>query len=258
MNLYDFIEKWDGRFLEVAGSSNAKNQCVDLANGYIRDVLNLPIIEWTNAKDFPTHLIAKEHFDYIKNTPEGVPEKGDLIIWGGTYGHIAIFLSGDVNWFTSFDENWPTGSFCHKVDHAYTNVIGWLRPKGDSMINSNDLQKCLEQHTHLMSEIEKKDKTISSQATELTKYKKDEKVLIDKLETAQDDFEKAEELREKWHGLYKQSQENNKSLKIDYANCQRKLTNLMKVEIPQNNFLKKIYQFVLTWDSAIQKIKDRA
>jgi hypothetical protein len=63
-----------------------------------------------------------------------------LIIWGygiGPYGHIAIFVNGDVNSFTSFDQNYPIGSPCKLVNHNYNNVIGWLRAKqgGSSMTN---------------------------------------------------------------------------------------------------------------------------
>jgi len=132
MTLNDFIKKWNGKYCEIAGAT-FKNQCVDIVNQYIKDVLGLPIIAGTNAKDFPSK--AGDEYDYIKNTPLGLPEEGDLIIWGDRYGHIAIYLSGNVNWFTSFDQNWPTGSVCHKVDHSYKSVIGWLRKKGTNMDN---------------------------------------------------------------------------------------------------------------------------
>jgi len=122
----DFVTKWNGTYVEVAGTS-ARNQCVDLANLYIRDVLHFPIIEWTNAKDFPSK--GGSNYTWIANTPTGVPEEGDLIIWGGTYGHIAIFIEGDVNTFRSFDQNYPTGSPCHIQNHNYINVLGWMRPK---------------------------------------------------------------------------------------------------------------------------------
>ena len=129
MTLQEFLEKWNGQYCEVAGSVNATNQCVDLANAYLRDVLNQPIVEWTNAIDFPSKLTEK--FDYILNTPTGVPREGDMIISGVSYGHIGIFLSGDENRFISFDENYPTGSFCTPVDHNYNSprVHGWLRMK---------------------------------------------------------------------------------------------------------------------------------
>ena len=164
MTLDDLIKKYSGKFVEVAGSPGAENQCVDIVNQYLRDVLNLPIIQWTDAKNFPNHPIAKEHFEYIKNTPMAVPQKGDLIIWSNTqWGHIAICLFADVElpWFTSFDQNWPTGSTCHKVDHSYSNVVGWLRPKGENM--SNELAECLKQHDKLMG-------IISEQSEKVSKY----------------------------------------------------------------------------------------
>jgi hypothetical protein len=130
MTFTEFMEKWNGQYLEVAGSSNALYQCVDLANAYLRDVLNHPIIEWTNAIDFPSKL---PDFTYILNTPDGVPQEGDLVIWGGTYGHIAIFIEGDTNSFRSFDQNYPSGTPCHVQGHTYSNVIGWLRSRNETV-----------------------------------------------------------------------------------------------------------------------------
>lgn len=127
MTIQEFINKYNGKYVEVAGSPNALNQCVDLANAYIREVLGLPIIEWTNAVDFPTK--AGDKYDYILNTPTGVPQKGDLMIWKPSPGHIAIFIEGDANRFTSFDENFPIGSKSHIQEHTYQNVTGWLRAK---------------------------------------------------------------------------------------------------------------------------------
>jgi len=134
MILSEFVLKWNGKYCEVAGSANAQNQCVDLANAYLRDVLNLPIVEWTNAIDFPSKLTEK--FDYILNTPTGVPQEGDMMISGVSYGHIGIFLEGDANHFYSFDENYPTGSFCTVVEHNYDSpkVHGWLRLKSSTTV----------------------------------------------------------------------------------------------------------------------------
>jgi len=138
MSITEFVKKWNGIYVEVAGTT-AKNQCVDLANLFIRDFLGLPIIEYTNAKDFPSK--AGDKYDYILNSPTGVPEEGDLVIWGGTYGHIAIFIEGNANRFTSFDENFPVGSPCHIQEHNYNTpkVLGWLRFKGQ--LPNDDLLK---------------------------------------------------------------------------------------------------------------------
>lgn len=132
MTLPDFLIKWNGLYCEVAGSS-ALNQCVDLANAYIRDVLNLPIIEWTNATDFPSK--AGDKYGYILNSPTNIPLEGDVVVWNGAIGHIAVFLEGNANRFTSFDQNYPTGSPCHVQGHTYANVKGWLRKKVPVIIN---------------------------------------------------------------------------------------------------------------------------
>ena len=117
MTRQEYFEALNGQYIEMAGTS-ARNQCVDNANFYIRYILRLPIIEYTNARDFPSK--AGDKYDYILNTLTNIPQEGDLIIWGGNiYGHIAVFIEGNANRFTSFDENYPTGSPCHVQEHNY-------------------------------------------------------------------------------------------------------------------------------------------
>lgn len=168
MTLDEFVKKYDGRYVEVSGPNSA-NQCVDLANEYIRSVLNLPIIPFANAVDFPTK--DKEHFNYIENTPEGVPKKGDLVIWGGSFGHIAIFLDGNASGFNSFDQNYPTGTPCHIQHHTYLRpkVIGWMHPKE----NMDPLQECLAQHTKLVDECTTLKKTIETLKAEEEAFRVD-------------------------------------------------------------------------------------
>lgn len=127
ITLDQMVLEQDGKFVEVAGTANARNQCTDLVNLYIRDVLGLPIIEWTNAVDFPKK--AGDKYEYITEDPSFIPKKGDIVIWRGSVGHIAIVLEADINTLTSFDQNYPTGSPCKKVKHTYTGVLGYLRPR---------------------------------------------------------------------------------------------------------------------------------
>lgn len=131
MTLNDFIKKYDGKKVEFHSfSAGALYQCVDSANAYITEVLGLPAIIGTNAQDFPTK--RGQNYDWILNTPTGVPSPGDLMIFKSpdNVGHISIFVEGDANSFKSFDQNYPTGSPSKIVTHNYKNVIGWMHPKG--------------------------------------------------------------------------------------------------------------------------------
>lgn len=127
ITLDQMVSEQDGKPVEVAGSANAKNQCVDLVNLYLRDVLGQPIIEWTDAVNFPSK--AGNKFEFIPEDSAFIPKKGDIVIWRGTIGHIAIVLEANINTLTSFDQNYPTGSPCKKVKHTYTGVLGYLRFK---------------------------------------------------------------------------------------------------------------------------------
>lgn len=132
--LEQFIKENNGKQVEVTGSANAKFQCVDLVNLYIRDVLGLPIVEWTNAQDFPKKCLPPK-YEYILNGDTNFPLKGDIVIWSSkdNVGHIAICIeNGNINNFKSFDQNWSKPLYCTLETHVYTGtnhkVIGWLRP----------------------------------------------------------------------------------------------------------------------------------
>jgi hypothetical protein len=133
LTLKEFIAKYDGKFVEVGGSANAINQCVDLANAYINEVQGQPMIFGTNAVDFPERIGDK--YDFILNSATAFPIEGDVIIFKqygtryGTPGHIAIVVSADVNQVTMFEENYPTGSVCTTHSRNYLGCRGWLRIK---------------------------------------------------------------------------------------------------------------------------------
>jgi len=127
MTLQEFINANNGKGLDFDGAYGY--QCVDLAQFWSRE-LGGPRFTG-NAKDIFGQ--APAFYDSIPNTPSGVPQAGDIMIWGtkvGPYGHIAVFIDGDVNRFRSFDQNWPVGSICHVQSHDYFGVVGWLRKKG--------------------------------------------------------------------------------------------------------------------------------
>ena len=131
MTFDEFVTKWNGKLLDYDNTYGG--QCVDVYRQYLKEVLEVPQSPpVVGAADIWTSY-RKEDFNQIKNTPEGIPQKGDIVIWNkyasGGYGHVGIFKEGDANRFTSFDENWPIGSKCHLQEHNYTNVLGWLHSK---------------------------------------------------------------------------------------------------------------------------------
>ena len=128
MIIDEFFQKYNGKGVDFDGFYGY--QCMDLYQQYNKEVISgphLPANAYQVWNNFPRDLYTK-----IENTPEGVPQLGDVIIWnkntGGGYGHIAVFKEGNANSFLSFDQNWPVGSICHFQNHNYTNVLGWLRP----------------------------------------------------------------------------------------------------------------------------------
>jgi hypothetical protein len=140
MTLDNFVKTYLGKKVDFDGYYGG--QCVDLFRQYVKDVLDKPQPKGVQgAKDFWTNFSTdanlKNNFTKIPNSPTAVPQKGDVMIWdswtGNNFGHVAIFLDGDVNSFTSLDQNFPTLSKVTKTKHNYTvpKVLGWLRPKVD-------------------------------------------------------------------------------------------------------------------------------
>lgn len=168
MILFDeFIAKYTGKFVEYHSyGAGALYQCVDCVNQYIVEVLGKQAIIGTNAQDVPSK-VSKDDYDYILNTPTGVPSKGDIVIFKSAdkVGHISIFIEGNTNLFTSFEQNYPTGSPCKKVNHNYVNVLGWLKPKA----KTNDaLATCLKLHGELVNKCNEKDTRIAELEQKLT------------------------------------------------------------------------------------------
>jgi uncharacterized coiled-coil protein SlyX len=143
MSFQDFIEKNNGKYIDFDGWYGA--QCVDEMNQYLADVLGItnPIQTFPGATAYEIYQNANDsRFDKIANTPTGVPSEGDIIFWNtgvGSAGHVAIFIDGTANSFTSFDQNWPVGSPCHTQGHTYANVAGWLHFKANTPSDSQTI-----------------------------------------------------------------------------------------------------------------------
>lgn len=136
----EFINKWLGKKADFDGYYGG--QCVDLYRFYVQEVLGFPQSPGVGGAAEIWDSADPDYYDFIDNDPLAVPEKGDIVIWnrnaGGGFGHVSIYLEGNVNSFTSLDQNWPTLDKVTKTKHNYTNVIGWLHPK-----KKQTMQDCL-------------------------------------------------------------------------------------------------------------------
>jgi len=140
MTLSEFVKKYTNQFVEYHSyDPRAKNQCTDLANQWLVEGLGLQAIIGTNAIDFPSKAVANG-MDWIPNTPEGIPQPGDLIVYEGAVGHIDIALEGcTTSKIVAFSQNYPTGSPCVVRTGTYLRpkVVGWISPKG--IMNSDEM-----------------------------------------------------------------------------------------------------------------------
>jgi hypothetical protein len=150
MNKY--INEYTGECIDMDGAYGC--QCMDLMHHYVDKVLGIPrsvsplksggpdaiynnIFKNIDSKSL-SYGSTKVRLDKVPNTATSIPQVGDIIIWkatagNGYFGHVGIFISGDVNSFKSFDQNWSpssltVGSPAKIINHNYNNVIGYLRP----------------------------------------------------------------------------------------------------------------------------------
>lgn len=132
MTLDQFIDKWDGKFADFDGAYGA--QCFDLFRFYVKEVWGLPQFPATGTQGAKVIFDQVDETVYkkIPNTPDGVPEKGDVLIYdgraGGGYGHVVVVISADINNIVVFEQNRPTNSPCHIGNANYSACRGWFRP----------------------------------------------------------------------------------------------------------------------------------
>lgn len=114
-----------------------QNTCFDLANDYSVNLIGGKAFVGGSAYEIYTNYDnqpAHELYERIPNTPEFVPMKGDIIVWGqgiGQWGHVAICNgNGDATWFDSYEQNWRgQHEPVELIRHNYNAVLGVLRPK---------------------------------------------------------------------------------------------------------------------------------
>ncbi len=144
MNFDEFIKKYNGKATDYDGGCGV--QCVDLAKLYMDKVLGIKIGAIGNAEAYWNRYnelsILNKNFNRIPNTPDFIPQKGDIVVWGkkhGKWGHIAIADGvGTTSYFYSYDQNWGgKGQGMTRIKHTYKSGFeGVLRPKRQDLINS--------------------------------------------------------------------------------------------------------------------------
>lgn len=141
MTAQEFFNKYNYRPIDYDNALGF--QCMDLYHQYVSEVL--PGYPHPSAKGagYLIGLLPSSHYTWIANTPLAIPKTGDILLWGlkagGGWGHVAIYAYGNLLNFTSFDQNWPVGSYCHYQGHNYFGDLkGWYRPK---VLSLNDDQK---------------------------------------------------------------------------------------------------------------------
>lgn len=138
-----FIKAHIGKAMDYDGVAGC--QCVDLIKYYLDEVFDIKPGAWGDAHAYYNEWTTytdklQKNFTRIANTPDFVPKKGDIMVWGktlnGNWGHVALCDGvGDTTYFYSYDNNW-TGNHdaVTRIKHNYSHVLGVLRPKDQTKV----------------------------------------------------------------------------------------------------------------------------
>lgn len=131
----EFKNKYLGKGINF--DSKYGNQCVDVYREYCNFLgfkQSPPVV---GAKSIAINY-RRENFTYHVNTPWFIPKQGDICVWNGKYGHVAIVDSANLWSFRAFGQNWYEGGtvndgkgVCYITQHNYLKpqIICFLRPK---------------------------------------------------------------------------------------------------------------------------------
>lgn len=139
LSLDQYIQQNTGK--RIGDTPENLGQCVGAISNWLDNLnLNNPHL-YGNAIDLLNNA-DKTKFNVIYNTPTGVPVAGDVLTFGAPYGkatvngkvvyygHTGIVVKADINKFTLFEQNNPTGTLCKLTNYPnYASVIGWIHPK---------------------------------------------------------------------------------------------------------------------------------
>lgn len=146
----DFKKEWLGKGCNPYGDKYG-NQCVCVFVAYNVEVMGGTTLNG-NAIDYWTKY-PTDLYEEITNNPADanqMPQQGDVVIFHvGTYGHIGICDSADVNQVTCLEQNWSQAGtpndgkgVVELRSHNYILIKGWLHPK-NNMILTPDQQNII-------------------------------------------------------------------------------------------------------------------
>lgn len=129
MTVDDYRSVTEGRQVDLDHyPASQPFQCVDEASDYMINVVGGARFTG-NAKDIygqQSNLLT-----WVKNTPNGVPSKGAVFVygntWGAGFGHVGIVLSANVDTVTLLEQNVAAPRVTVGT-HRYDGSIGWGIP----------------------------------------------------------------------------------------------------------------------------------
>lgn len=118
-------------------------QCMDLYNYYCVKCGKLEDGKTgaSCAKEILNNSYVMQNVERIDNTPDFVPQKGDIAVGNiGKYGHVCICLGeGNTTYFNSLDQNWSIQNGLTIERHNYLdmgNKLVFLRFKNRDFLNN--------------------------------------------------------------------------------------------------------------------------
>lgn len=126
----DFIVKYYNQ--RVAYHDKYRGECVQIVRVYLDEVCGVEQFPGVVGAADMWQACPESQYLHIPNTIEGVPEPGDILVWGRrvgrSNGHTELFVMGDRRHQLTYGQNNPLWSGCHVSWRDYLDgLIGWLR-----------------------------------------------------------------------------------------------------------------------------------
>lgn len=157
----EFFEKYIGQKIEYDGV--APYQCVDYIKLYLKRCFGIYPGAWGNAKDYYYKFNNKSwesyepmHKYFYLKSGKVQPKRGDIVIFDGEYGHIAV--SGGVSdnkYMWLYEQNFMSNKFVQYNKHGYNNMLGVLRPKWFTVTEDLNIRKSASSNSPVIGEYKK-------------------------------------------------------------------------------------------------------